>query len=246
MATERLIIGATPPLISHLHLLTFGGTLMVYNAPRIFFRRRTTQQFRLLYQLCFVVGLAMVLPCVFWLPWHITALCGVMAVLTFSYSLPVLPFTSRRLRELGWVKTGILATVWTVSTSLLPVLYWHRNPVGYPFEVLLRFIFIFALCIVFDIRDVRTDQRQRVATLPIRHGLHSAYKIIGLSLLLFAVLSVAQYLRYPYPYRLLAAWVTAALTWLVVNYLRKHPTERGYLALGDGVMLVYAGLAMIP
>ena len=246
MATERFINGGTPALFSALHLALFGGTLIVYNAPRLFFRKIINPvPYRNWYLLVFIAGGILVFGSVFWLPTGIVWFCLAVAVLPFSYSLPVLPFKNRkRLREYGWLKTLVLAGVWTVVTALLPIIFWNKVITAYPLELLNRFVFIFALCVVFDIRDIRTDMRNNIDTLPLRLGLRNSYITISIALLFFAVLNVLQYIRHPAPERLIAAWTTAFTTWMVVVYLRKKPSEIGYLSLADGVMLLYSSIIL--
>ena len=243
MATERFINGWSPALASPLHLLVFGSTLLVYNAPRIFRKPRPSgrQPYRGWYFLFFFTGLAMVAATLLRLSGELLVCCVLLAMLTFAYSLPLLPFKNKkRLREFGWLKILVLAGVWTIVTSVLPILYYNKNTGDYPFEILLRFVFIFTLCMIFDIRDMHADLRNRIDTLPHKVGIKNSYRLINTTLILFAALSVLQYMRYPVASRLAGDLLTAVITWLVVTYLRKKPSERAYLALADGVMLVYA------
>ena len=187
-----------------------------------------------------------VLPFFNQLPVRILFACIVLALFTFSYSLPLLPFTARkRIREYGWPKILVLASVWTSTTAVLPMIFWYKSPVAFPFELLLRFVFIFSLCILFDIRDVQTDTRNNIHTLPIKIGLANSYKTINAALLLFVLLSFFQYLRFPNTGRLVGAISTGILTYAVAQYLKKYPTDRAYMLLADGVMLVYAFIALL-
>ena len=174
--------------------------------------------------------------------------CILLGTLTFAYSWPLLPLKNRkRIRDFGWLKIIVLASVWTIATSILPILTESKNIMDYPFEVLVRFAFIFTLCVVFDIRDMQKDLQNNIYTLPHKVGIRNSYLLINITLTLFAVLSIIQYFRYPsLGDRLAGALLTAIITWTVVLYLRKHPSERGYLGLADGVMLVYALLVLIP
>ena len=247
MATEKFVNNTTPELFNPLHFLLFGGTLMVYNAPRIYPRRgRLLQPFRTWYVVLFLAGAGIALPSICWLQLPVIALCMALALVTFPYSLPLLPFKDKkRLRDYGWLKILVLAGVWTVATSLLPQVYWHKNPLDFPFEALLRFVLIFTLCVVFDIRDMAPDRRNNIETLPHKIGIDNSYRIINTTLLLFVLISIFQFMLHPAPERLVAAWTTAFVAWLVVGYLKKRPSERAYMGLADGVMLVYATLILI-
>jgi len=181
-----------------------------------------------------------------WLPWPLVIGCIILGSFAFAYSFPLLPFKDKkRLRDFGWLKILVLAGVWTISTSVLPILASGGNITEYPFEIMVRFAFIFTLCIVFDIRDMQADLQNNIYTLPHKVGIRNSYRLIKFTLLLFVILSIAQYLHYPFEKRLAGALATAIITWIVVVYLRKHPSERAYLGLADGVMLVYAALILI-
>lgn len=255
MATERLINGSSPGLATQLHMLVFGSTLLVYNAPRIFRKplpheRRFSSlldHYRFWYFVFFGTGLVMVLTGLVWLPASLLIGCMVLGLITFSYSLPLLPFNNkRRLRDFGWLKILVLSGVWTIVTSVLPILYWHKTIAQYPIEIVQRLAFIFTLCIIFDIRDIKTDFNNNILTLPQKLGIKNSYRLINGTLILFAALSIVQYLRFPVTERLLGALLTAFATKLVVRYLQKYPTNVAYLALADGVMLLYAFLILIP
>ena len=250
MATERLILAHSPSLFSSLHVLVLGSSLLVYNTPRIIRRSNTgdpaKQPFRPWYFFLFFAGLAMAVAGLYRQPAQLQLSSVVLSLFAFAYFLPLLPFKNkRRLRDFGWLKIIVLAGVWTTATSILPMLYWHKNISSYPAEILIRLFFIFTLCVIFDIRDIRADISNHINTLPNKVGLRNSYRLINITLLLFVGLSLLQYTRYPSPSRLIGALLTAVLTKIIVIHLRKHPSERAYLFLADGVMLVYAGLVLL-
>ena len=170
---------------------------------------------------------------------------SILGVVTFAYFLPILPFRNKkRLRDFGWLKITVLAGVWTIATSVLPMVYWQKNIDHYPFEILIRLLFIFTLCVIFDIRDMQTDQENNINTLPQKVGIKNSYRLINITLTLFVVLSIMQYYRFHEMERLVSAMLTAIITRIVVTYLQKWPSDRAYLILADGVMLLYAVLVL--
>ncbi|MCW3122875.1 MAG: hypothetical protein JWQ38_2367 [Flavipsychrobacter sp.] len=199
------------------------------------------------YFVFFSLGMFMVIGSLFFLSAEILVTCIILSLFTFTYSWPLLPFKGRkRLREYGWLKILVLTGVWTIVTSILPILYSNKHIMDYPIEVALRFIFIFTLCMIFDIRDMQTDAKSNISTLPNKVGIGNSYLLINAALLIFVLLSVVQYVRYPMPVRLAGAVLTAIATRLVVSYLDKHPSGKAYLALADGMMLLYAVLILAP
>jgi len=248
MATERLINSAIPPVVSHLHILVFGSSLLVYNTQHIIKWQQYTyglhRNMRGWYFLFFSTGMVMVIASLFWLSMEMLITCIVLSIFTFTYSWPLLP-GKRRLREYGWLKIMVLAGVWTIVTSILPLLYSSKHIIDYPFEILLRFVFVFTLCVIFDIRDMQTDSESHIDTLPNKVGIKNSYRLINSTLVLFVLLSVIQYYRYPVNGRLIGAVVTAMATTVVVRYIKKHPSGKAYLGLADGVMILYALLILL-
>ena len=247
IGTERLILGHLPPTLSALHTFIFGCTLVVYNAhfllrklePRVSDRYRWTVEHRTLHVSIFILGVVMSGISILFLNWKILIACLVLGALSFTYTFPLLPFNKTRLRDFGWIKILTLTLVWTIVTSILPMLFWHHSIMDYPFEIFLRFMFMFILCIAFDIRDMQTDLKSNIQTLPNLIGLKNSYRVIDASILLFIGLSVVQYVRYPSLGRLVGTVIVAVLTKAVIAFTRKHPSDKNYLGLVDGMMFLY-------
>lgn len=253
MATEKLLLSSAPPLYSTLHLLVFCSTLFVYNVhyivkkstPELSDRFGWSVHHRSWHYLFMATGAAGCLVATFSLPLNILIACGVLAVLSFAYSIPILPFKDKkRLKDFGWIKISVLTLVWTIVTSVLPILYHSKEMADYPYEILIRFVFMFTLCVAFDIRDMQTDLEAGIATLPNIIGIKGSYRVMTVSMTAFIVMSVIQYFRYPSLSRLLAELIVALATKLAIDYARKRPSDRAYLGLVDGMMLLYAVLIL--
>lgn len=253
MATERLLIDTIPAIISPLHSLVLGSTLFVYNAHYLFKksdevisdRYAWSQHYKIWHYLFLFLGGALCAVSLFFLSWKILVACIVLGLLSFAYSLPMLPFKDkRRIKDFGWVKILVLTGVWTIVTSILPMLYWEKEMADFPFEILIRFVFMFTLCVAFDIRDMQTDIEAGIVTLPNLIGLKSSYRLMDLTILLFVVLSIIQYTRYPSPVRLSGEIITAVITKLAIEFTKKYPSDKAYLGLIDGMMLLYALLVL--
>jgi 1,4-dihydroxy-2-naphthoate octaprenyltransferase len=254
MATERLLLGGLPEAFSALHIFVFGATLLVYNthyvvkraAPQVSDRVSWSQRNIYWHYTFFLAGFFSCIGSLFFLSWQILEACVLLGMLSFAYSLPLLPFARRkRIKDFGWIKITVLTGVWTIVTSVLPILYWQRNIADYPYEVLMRFVFMFTLCVAFDIRDMQTDLDADIYTLPNLIGLRNSYLLMDTTMLLFALLGVVQYLRYPSPARLLGELFAVLLTKGAILYTQKHPSDKAYLGYVDGMMLVYGVLCMI-
>jgi len=249
MATEQLIIRHPPSLFSPLHTFVFGCTLMVYNAHHLM--KRTTEKlsdryvwskhFMLWHYVCLVTGFILLAVSLFFLSYKIWAWCLVLGCLSLAYSLPLLPFTRRKtIREFGWIKIMVLTSVWTIVTSMLPMIYWNVSMLNYPYEILIRFVFMLTLCIAFDIRDMQTDLDAGIFTLPNIIGFKNSYRLMNFTIILFTMLSAIQYLRFQSLPRFAGALITAVVTKWVIDYVKIHSSDKAYLGLVDGVMLFYA------
>ncbi len=253
MSTERLLLNDIPPLNSALHLLVFSSTLLVYNAhylikkstPELSDRFGWSQNHKMWHYILLALGAIGCGAAALQLSLSILFTCGILAALSFSYSIPLLPFKNKkRLKDFGWIKILVLTTVWTIVTSILPILYYKMNIADYPYEILMRFVFMFTLCVAFDIRDMQTDMDAGIATLPNMIGIKGSYRVMSISMISFIVLSCIQYMRYPSMLRLGAELIVAVAVKLVIDYARKKPSDRAYLGLVDGMMLLYAILVL--
>lgn len=254
MGTEKLLLNETPQLYSPLHVLVAGSTLFVYNVhylikkstPDVSDRFAWSQYHRQWHYIFVGLGIILCGFAIFQLPVNILYTCIILGVLSFSYSIPLLPFKDKkRLKDFGWIKITVLTTVWTIVTSVLPILYHGELLSKYPYEIMMRFVFMLTLCIAFDIRDMQTDLEAGIATLPNIIGVKGSYTVMSISMLLFIAMCFIQYFRYPSLSRLAAELVVAVCTKVVIDYARKHPSDRAYLGLVDGMMLMYAILVSL-
>jgi 1,4-dihydroxy-2-naphthoate octaprenyltransferase len=163
------------------------------------------------------------------------------ALLTIGYSYPLLFWRSKRkLREYGIAKVIILALVWTISTVFLPLQdpHWYAHPIVW-LVMARRFLFMIALCLPFDIRDVEKDQLQGIATVPNVIGVQRTYRLINQILLAIFVLTMPAFF--------LGAWgITTAIlfsvvfTGIIIYLSRQNKHALMYLGAIDGMILLQA------
>ena len=254
MATEHLLVGETTRLWSPLHILIFGGVLVVYNThfvlkkstPELSDRFGWSQHYKFWHYLIILSGVALISVNLFSLTREIIVACIILSVLSFAYSIPLLPLANKkRLRDYGWVKIILLTSVWTIVTAVFPILINNKEVSDYPFEILIRFTFLFSLCLAFDIRDMQTDTGDGIATVPGIIGVKRSYQVIDCSLVLFMIFSIIQYIRYLVPSRLMAEIATVMITKMIMMYTKRNASDRVYLGMVDGVMLFYSLLILV-
>lgn len=249
MVTEKLVVGVFPPLYSDLHIFIMACTLLVYNVHYLVKKAQSqpsdqyawVQAHRWLNYIFAGLGLLLSFVYFFRLPIHLRWSSCLLAVLSFAYSIPILPFfRQQRLKDIGWLKGFLLAAVWTLVTAVLPIAYYHQSALNYPFECLLRFIFMLLLCLAFDIRDMKVDQEQGIYTMPSRLGLVNTYALMNGLVVLFIGLAAIQFLRFEQWSRLWVLIVSAFSSIVAIHYVRKHPSDRNYILFVDGQMLLQA------
>ncbi|KIC91450.1 UbiA family prenyltransferase [Flavihumibacter sp. ZG627] len=235
------------------YLLVFGATLVQYNLHYFFkqptgftsardewsIRNRTTQKALL------VTGAICIVTSLWWLQTRHFGVLIVLALIASLYSLPLLPFGKRRLKEYGYLKIFLLTLEWTLVTVWFPVDQLAQDPTSYWLVFSRRFIFMFILCLLFDIRDMNSDRAANIKTLPVQLGLRRTYLLANISLLAFVLLSAWQLIRQGEFVFFHAMLLSAACTWVMITQTKKLNNDYVYLAGVDGMMLLQAILVGI-
>ncbi len=171
---------------------------------------------------------------------------GIIAVITILYSFPFLPFKyKKRLKDFGLIKILTLSYVWTLITVWFPMITLTTVTKNFELVFMQRFIFIFILCLAFDIRDVDSDKRERIHTLPVSIGRKWSYWLANVLLLLFVGLSFWQFKITGKLMQFNAMVASALVTYFVIDYSRKRNTDLFYLAVVDGMMMLQPILVAI-
>ncbi|MFM6954491.1 MAG: hypothetical protein ACKOWL_05855 [Sphingobacteriaceae bacterium] len=111
-----------------------------------------------------------------------------LALISIAYSLPLVPFRGERvsLRNIPGLKLVLIALVWALSTTLLPIIdnlaSLSTNTVG----MLLahRILFFMAIAIPFDVRDIYQDSIYSLKTIAVALGKQKSQYVAHLSLAL--------------------------------------------------------------
>ncbi|MES2277834.1 MAG: hypothetical protein V4592_17540 [Bacteroidota bacterium] len=106
-----------------------------------------------------------------------------LGVLCIGYSIPIFSIGDHKfgLRHVPGLKPFLITLVWTLSCVLLPILEAqdiHQTTINMRDTTILiakRFLFIGALTIPFDIRDLFHDKNTGLKTIPVAWGERNAY-----------------------------------------------------------------------
>lgn len=189
------------PYNETLNYTIFFGSITAYNFVKYagivkLHRRRLTRNLKIIQifsLICFLImcyyGSQLSLKTMFFfLPF---------GIVTALYAIPFLGGFKKNLRNVSSIKIIVIALVWAGVTVLLPIIDIGKN-VG--LEVILlfvtRFLFVIALTLPFDIRDINYDG-ESLKTIPQKIGVENAKKV-GYVLLLFCL--VLEFMIAPSPY----------------------------------------------
>ncbi|TZF86539.1 hypothetical protein FW774_03640 (plasmid) [Pedobacter sp. BS3] len=150
---------------------------------------------RLMISITIICVLALI-PLALFLSMSSLLLLGLLGIIAVAYNLPLFSWQDKRfgLRNIPGIKLLLIAVVWSASCVLLPVLELENN---HHFVVSARdtglllakrFLFIAALAVPFDIRDLFQDRTYELKTIPVIVGEKRAYLFCLFLLALYLVL----------------------------------------------------------
>jgi 4-hydroxybenzoate polyprenyltransferase len=168
-----------------------------------------------------------------------------LAALSFGYGLPLFTRKGRKsgLRNVPGLKAILITLVWTLSCVLLPILEAKDTllmyiPTSTTWIILSkRFLFIAALTVPFDIRDLFQDRIAGLKTIPVAFGEKRAYLFCQI-LLAGHILLLLLLRNYRLTSDFYALTTVAILTgWLIFKSNWKR-NEYYYFFFLDGVLIL--------
>ncbi|MBW4890262.1 hypothetical protein KXQ82_11065 [Mucilaginibacter sp. HMF5004] len=248
------LIGAQPtyPLLT----LLFTSTLFIYNIC-IFLSKpkkpekspfRRVRWFFAYYKLMVIITVACgvsLVPLFFLISVKSRVLLILLSVLSVGYSLPLFKSGGKRfgLRNVPGIKSLMITSVWVMSCVVLPIFeseQFQQLNITFTDEAILiakRFLFIFALTIPFDIRDLFQDSIAGTKTIPVIFGEKKAY--------LFCQLLLGGYMVLLFIFRgngfshdFFALGLTAVLMGWLIFKSEWEKDEYYYFFYMDGVLIL--------
>ncbi|HAH25286.1 MAG TPA: hypothetical protein DCL77_16280 [Prolixibacteraceae bacterium] len=165
-----------------------------------------------------------------------------IAIITIFYSLPFLKRSIYlfRLRDIPFLKIFLISFVWSTATILLPII--QSNQAFDKTHVFLmlteRFLFVFAITIPFDIRDLEIDRKSGLKTIPILVGKDLALGIATIAMVIFMLVCLFHYSGPKESFVLYPMLLSALISLVFINYKRLHNWSYYYYGLLDGTMLL--------
>lgn len=233
------VFGAT---LAQYNLHYFVKTTAVKNSERLAWSLKN----KMVHKVLLGAGIALILFSFFSFRLHHFIILAVLGAIAFLYSFPVIPFEKkRRIKDYGFLKIITLALLWTLVTVWFPVNNFLFEKKIFIFIFLKRFVFLFVLCLLFDIRDVEIDRKEQITTLAVFLGKKKSYFIAYIFLILFVILSLLQFFYFDDKNILIAMLLSAAATFFAVELTKKKNSDFVYLVGVDGMMLLQAILVYL-
>ncbi len=192
-----------------------------------------------------IVSILSLVPLFFLMSMESRILLVFLSVLSFCYGLPLFTVNDQKfgLRNIPGLKQFLISLVWTMSTVLLPIIeaqHFHLTDISLRDTTILaakRFLFIAALTVPFDIRDLFQDQQSNLKTVPVVWGEKNAY--------LFCQFLLGGYIVLLFLFRdngfsrdFFSLTITAVLTGWLIFKSKWEKDEYYYFFFLDGVLIL--------
>lgn len=237
-------------VFSPLLIFVFCATLFIYAIHRIVGLKKVADfqdqgrylviaTFRSHIILYAILGGTGVLISIWWLNYYSWGSLIIPGLLSLGYVLPILN-GKRRLRDLNWIKIFLIALVWAWITVLIPTIELQLTFNSHTaFLFLERLLFVFAITIPFDIRDLQIDQHNSVQTLPASIGIQKS-KLLAILLLLLmcSCVFINQILGFYHLSTTVALSCSVLLTIPLIWYSDQATHDYYFSGLLDGTMIL--------
>lgn len=192
-----------------------------------------------------IVSLLSLVPLFFIITTESKILLMFLGVLSFGYGLPLFTVGEQKfgLRNIPGLKPFLITLVWTMSCVLFPVLeamHKHLTDVSMRDTTILiakRFLFIGALTIPFDIRDLFDDRKMGLKTIPVVWGEKKAYLFCQVLLAGYIVL-LFLFRQHGFNLDFFALTLTVILTGWLIFKSAWQKNEYYYFFYMDGVLIL--------
>jgi 4-hydroxybenzoate polyprenyltransferase len=248
------LIGAKPvfPVMG----LLFTSTLGIYNFSILITKPGNPEQspyhrvrwffshYRLMVTFT-IVSLLSLIPLFFLLSIESRILLIFLSIISFCYSIPLFTIGGQKfgLRNIPGLKQFLITLVWTMSSVLLPILeaqHFGLITVSMRDTTILiakRFLFIAALTVPFDIRDLYEDRQTGVKTVPVVWGEKNA-TLFCQALLAGYIVLLFLFRDSGFSINFWALTLSAVITGWLIFKSKREKNEYYYFFFLDGVLIL--------
>ncbi len=256
-----MLIGSGPvyPVLA----ILFLSTLFIYNFSILLSRPKYPEKASLkrvrwffanykLMVIITVVAAMLLLPLFFMVSVKSRLLLILLSILSLGYGMPLFSTGNQKfgLRNIPGLKLLLIGVTWTLSVVLLPIIEAENsqpNAISRKDILLLlakRFLFITAMAIPFDIRDLFQDRKLGLKTLPVVFGEKNAYLICQLLLAGYLVL-LFLFKNHGFDTNFFALTLTILLAGWLIFRSKFEKNEYYYFFYVDGILILQYVLMLI-
>lgn len=154
------------------------------------------------------------------------------ALLALAYFFP-----QTQLRGIVLLKTLVVAFVWTCTTALMPLLLISDFQFSEISRTVLleNFLFIFPLCLIFNVRDIEGDRQAGVQTIPIIYGVKFT---IGVCLAFFVLFSALSFFSSQLHEFRIGLLISAVVSAGLILFASEKRSDYYYSLWVDGMILL--------
>lgn len=160
------------------------------------------------------------------------------SIIALAYVIPL--WRGRRLRDLHYIKIFLIAVAWSWITVYLPALELGMSK-NIPMLIITleRLLFIFALTLPFDIRDLDADRRDGVKTIPGRLGIRRTKRLaLACLLAMLALAALNHHIDVYSTAHFLALAFSALASGSLIAAASMEKSDYFYSGAVDGMMIL--------
>lgn len=171
----------------------------------------------------------------FCLPRNVQIRCLLPAFFALLYVLPIL-FKKNRLRDINYLKIFFVSACWALLCGYIPVFESNLNFQEICLFVSEKGIFIFAITLPFDYRDLEVDKESGVKT--IAHFLKDKI-VYGVSIS-FLLCIILVFINYAYSFeQKISLFIIYGILELITRYSMKKQNDYYFSGIIDGTMIIF-------
>ncbi|MCX6148649.1 MAG: UbiA family prenyltransferase [Candidatus Kapabacteria bacterium] len=166
-----------------------------------------------------------------------------LSIVTLFYSFPFLKYNSNlifKLREIPYLKIFIISLIWSIVTVVIPVIRAETHIEASKIMLIMieRFLFIFAITIPFDIRDIETDKKAGMRTIPILLNEKKSITISNLVIGVFLIITTIHFIEYKILSLFIALVISGLSTLYILNSTKIKQLKYYHFGILDGTMIL--------
>jgi 4-hydroxybenzoate polyprenyltransferase len=159
-----------------------------------------------------------------------------IAVFALLYNVRFKSIKFYGFRSMPLIKIISIALVWVMVCNVYPLMIAEIEINALEISrIVLKFFWIIALTIPFDIRDIYEDEQQKLITIPSLIGNSNAYR---LSYIMFITISIGHFLILGFTSESIMVLISSLIAILIIYKIKNKKSDLDYLIKLDGLLIL--------